>query len=188
MSIDLRDTAASTGRLTLVGIICLLGQLCIAPNVSILQGTFNFALVFTACVAMSEGGDRAVLAGFVSGLIYDLSGSGPVGIMAFELSLAGFFVGQSGRNRFAEDRLELTQVFLMMAVAVQLFYQVLMFVVGQAASPLDALLYRALPSLLLDCIAFLPFALWFSRQVVAGSSLGFGNKKAHHGRFDTPGK
>ena len=72
---DRRDT------LTLA-LVCMVCQLALAPNIGIGNGRANFALVFTACVAFNAGGRRGVLAGFFAGLVFDLSTTGPVGLMA----------------------------------------------------------------------------------------------------------
>ena len=70
-------------RTTVVlAVACLVLQLALAPNLALGNGRANFALVFAACVALTKGGQRAVISGFVAGLVFDLSTTGPVGLMA----------------------------------------------------------------------------------------------------------
>ena len=193
MAMDLRDAGGSKLSFVIVCVACAVCQLAIAPNLGFFGGCANFALVLALCVAMSEGGPTAVLTGFCAGLFYDLSSTGPVGLMALELTMLGYLLGTNSRNYFAEDAANLGRTFLVGSGTVLLVYQLVMLVL-EGGSLVDALVFRFLPSLALTALAFAPFAFWYARQVSAGSSLGLGAKgkgkgkgKARHGRFDTPG-
>ena len=183
---DLRDSGSSGVGLVILCVICAVAQITVAPNLNLFGGCANFALILTACVAMSEGGPKAVVVGFCAGLFFDLSSTGPMGLMSLELTALASVVGASGRNRFAESPLELARVYVACAASVQLVYQLVMLAVGHTSSLWDALVYRFMPGVFLDVVCFVPFAFFFLRQVTAGSSLGLGGK-GRRGRFDTPG-
>ena len=91
-------------RGTLVlAIVCAVLQLALAPNIGIGNGRANFAIIFTLCVAFNVGGRRGVLAGFFAGLFFDLSTTGPIGLMAGLCAAAAYVMGQEGRNRMAGE-------------------------------------------------------------------------------------
>ena len=186
MSMDLRDSGSSGVGFAVLCVICAFAQLAISPNLNLFGGCANFALILTACVAMSEGGSKAIITGFCAGLFFDLSTVGPMGLMCLELTVLGALVGASGRNRFAESPLALARVYALSAASVELAYQLCSVMVGHSGSLWDALVFRFLPGVFLDLVFFVPFAFFYLRQVTAGSSLGFGGK-GRRGRFDTPG-
>lgn len=168
------DRNRDTRTTVVLAVLCLVLQLALAPNVGLGNGRANFALVFTACVAFSTGGRAAVIAGFASGLVLDLSSTSPIGLMALCLTVAGFALGSSVRERVAGD-LGSSLVYVAVAsLSVSVVYHVAMLLVGRTDSLVDALFLRALPSALLTLVAFLPFAYYFSRVRTHGSPLGRG--------------
>ena len=166
---DVRSTAV-------LAVVCAFLQLAIAPNLTLANGAANFALVFAACVALTQGGGSSVVAGFVAGLLFDLTTTGPVGLMAFCLTVCAYALGLEGRNRMAGEFASSLLTFVVAAFGVSLVYGLAMLLVGEASSLLDVLVYRTLPTTLLTSIGFVPFALVLSRVRVggSGSSLGSG--------------
>ncbi len=157
---------------------CVLLQLALAPHVAFGNGHPNFCLVLTGCAALALGGRRGVIFGFLTGLFFDLCTTGPVGLMAFELTLAGFFLGSEIRNRIKDDTRAAILNFLIAAAIVELVYNSTMLVVGQATSLVDVIVMRALPSTILDVLMFVPLAFILARGP-QGPSLGHGS--AHLG-------
>lgn len=158
----------------MLGVVCAVLQLALAPNLGLGNGRANFALIFSACVALQMGGRRAVVAGFLSGLFFDLSTTGPVGLTAFCLSVSSFLLGSEERNRMAGDLATTMALFSGACLAVSLAYHLAMLLVGQADSIIDVVVFRTLPTALLTVVCFFPFAYYFSRVRVAGPSLGGG--------------
>lgn len=153
--------------------ICFVLQIALAPNFGLGNGRANFALVFAACIALAQGGKRAVIAGFAAGLVFDLSTTGPVGLMAFCLTGASYLMGLEGRDRMSGDLASSATTFAAAALGVSFAYHLAMLLVGQASSILDVLFFRTLPTALLTFVAFLPFAYYFSRvRSSGGGSLG----------------
>ncbi|KUH58447.1 rod shape-determining protein MreD [Tractidigestivibacter scatoligenes] len=160
----------------ILAIVCAVCQLALAPNIGIGNGRANFALIFTACVAFNVGGKRGVLAGFFAGLFFDLSTTGPVGLMAGCCAAAAYLMGQEGRNRMAGEFGATVAEFSVATLVVSLIYHFAMLVVGQSSSLLDVLVLRTLPTALLTIIAFLPFAWFYSRSTGGGPSLSMGGR------------
>ncbi len=171
-------------RTTVVlAVLCLVLQLTLAPNVALGNGRANFALVFTACYALFSGSGRsAVLAGFLSGLLFDLSSTSPIGLMALCLSVVGFVLGSSVREGLTGDLASAVVYAAAASLATSLVYHLAMLLVGQSSSLVDALFLRALPTALLTLVAFVPFAYYFSRVRAHGPSLGGGRRAGGLGR------
>ena len=164
--------------LVILCVLCAVLQLALAPNIALGNGRANFCLVLTCVVALSMGGPRATVVGFFSGLFFDLSTTGPIGLMALVLSLVGYFLGLEGRNRLAGELMSGMAWFLAADLASNLLFALGMMLAGQGGSLLDAIFLRALPSALLSAIAFAPFAYFESRvRVSSGPSLGGGHFK-----------
>lgn len=160
--------------MALLAVLCAVLQLALAPNLGLGNGRANFALVFSACVALSIGGRRGVLAGFAAGLFFDLSTTGPVGLMAFCLTVSSYVLGLEGRGRMVGDLASSVARFSAASLAVSLAYHLAMLLVGQADSLLDVVVFRTLPTALLTVACFLPFAYYVSRVRASGPSLGGG--------------
>lgn len=152
---QVNDSNRNRRSMVVVAVACALLQLALVPNVGIANGRANLALVAASALALQIGGRTTVAFGFCAGLFFDLTTTGPVGLMAFELTLAALFLGSEQRNRLAEDWGGSVQVFCVAALAVELVYGLAMLLVGQATDLLAVLGLRTLPSLLLDVVAFL---------------------------------
>ncbi|WP_130812156.1 rod shape-determining protein MreD [Olsenella sp. Marseille-P4559] len=174
------------GALILV-LVCLVLQLALAPNIALGNGCANFALVFTACVAFNAGGRNGVLAGFAAGLVFDLSTTGPVGLMAGCCAVAAYLMGQDGRNRMAGEFGACVVEFSIAALVVSLIYHLAMLMVGQSSSLLDVLLLRMLPTALLTIVAFLPFAWFYSRFGGGRPGLSMGRRGRGGAHLSTRG-
>ena len=155
-----------------LAVVCLVLQLALAPNIALGAGHANFALIFSACVALQFGGTRGVVAGFVAGLLFDLSTTAPIGLMAFCLSVSSFALGLEQRNRMAGDLAATMTLFSGAALGVSLVYHLAMLLVGQASSIIDVIVFRTLPTTLLTIAFFVPFAYYYSRVRVTSQGLG----------------
>ncbi len=171
---QINDRSHDTRGLLGLAAICAVCQLALAPNIGIANGRANFALVFTACYALTRGGDAAITAGFVSGLLFDFCSTGPIGLMAFILTLTARFLGSEQRNRMAGDFSTSVVMFSASSLAASLVYSLAMLLTGNSSSIVDALIFRAVPTTFLSIVAFLPFAYYFSR-VRSSSSLSGGH-------------
>lgn len=170
-----------------IAAICLVIQVAIAPYIGLGNGRINMALVFAGIVSLLVGGRTGVLYGFCAGLIFDLSTSGPIGLMSFLLTIVSFLAGSEIRNRLGNNFIGAMRIFFWMDVAVSLLYHMAMFLVGEATSVMSVVFLRALPTTVLTLLAFAPFAYLFSQAT--GSSLTLGGKpskssKLHGSRYE----
>ncbi len=172
---QIADKSRDTKGLLIVALICGVLQLALAPNIALGNGRANFALVFAAVIALSRGGSQGVVAGFCAGLFFDLSTTGPIGLMAGILTVASHILGSEQRNRMAGDFAASVVSFSAASLACSVVYSLAMLLVGQSSSFLDALFLRAVPTAFLTIVAFLPFAYYFSRVKAGGSGLSGGH-------------
>lgn len=167
--------------------ICLFLQIAVAPNIAFGNGRANAALVFAGIASMLVGGQLGVLCGFLAGLVFDLSTTGPIGLMAFLLTVASFVMGMEARNRMADDFLGSVTAFAQMAGVVTLLYHVAMLLVGDATSLVDIVFLRTVPTLVLTVLLFVPFAYIISHET--GNALNLGGKpsksaRSHGSKYD----
>ena len=149
-------------------------QLSIVPNIGIIGGRANLALVFVASVCLGGETSKAPVTGFFAGLFYDLAGSGPIGLMALLLTLTGFALSAAGRSRVSDDPTASVVLFAPVALAVEVLYAIVLLLFGQAESFVEVVFMRALPGAVLDCLSLCIVAIILAR--FSGGSSGFGGK------------
>jgi rod shape-determining protein MreD len=176
------DLSKNRSTLIVLAVILAILQLAVVPNVAFMSGRANLCLVLVAvaCLGGSTGSASAI--GFACGLFYDLAGSGPIGLMALILTLAGFALAASGRSRVADDFGASLAIFIPLSLIVAGFYAIVLLVCGQSSSIVDAIFFRALPGAVLDCIAFVIVAFVLSRSSSGAVVGGRGGS-----RFSTKG-
>ena len=186
---QVNDANRNRKVIAIVACVCALLQLAIVPNIGIANGRANLALVATACLALQIGGRTTVIFGFLAGLFFDLTTTGPVGLMAFELTLVGYLLGGEQHNRLAEDHTVSFQMFLIAAVATEFVYGLAMMLVGQASNFFLILGLRTLPAIALDIVAYFLVA-WLARHLSGptgqpsfggGSKPSLGTGRSHAG-------
>lgn len=170
----------------MLALVCAFVQLAIAPNIGVGAGRANIALVFAGLVALSIGGRTGVLAGFCAGLFYDLTTTGPVGLMALLLTVCAYLLGTEEHNRLADDPTGSVTTFAIADLCVCLVYHITMLLVGQTDSIVEALLSRTLPSFVLTLVAFLLF--WFFTYRGTGTGPSTLHTGKHGGGRYTLGK
>lgn len=174
MAMQVKDTNRVRRSQWLAALLSLFVHLAIAPNLGIASGRANLMLAFAAYVALGIGGEAGVLAGFLAGLAFDLTTTGPIGLMALELSVASYVLGREMRNRLADDTVGSARAFLFAALGVELVYGLAMLVTGNSSGFLVSIVTRFLPSVLLDCVFFVPYLLVGSRGNRGGSAFSGG--------------
>ena len=178
---------AAQGRrivFVLAAVACVL-QVALAPQISILGGRFNFMLAFSIAVALKGDASQAVIAGFFSGLFYDLTAAVPVGLMALLLTVSSFvlsFMGGAGTSGFSATSLRLSAA---AAVAVCLVNGIALVILGSEGGLLVAL-GTGIVTGVLSAVASIPF-LMASGQAPSlagsrGSRPAFSGFSAHASR------
>ncbi len=132
------------------GVVAVLLQIIVAPNIAIFSAMPNFVLAYTGIVAMLCRENKIVVLAFFLGLAYDLLGSNPVGLMSGLLVLVAFIAGRA-YDMFGNDTVFVPlAVSMVCSLLVELIYAVVLSVFGSGASLGDAILLRALPCAFYD--------------------------------------
>lgn len=179
MGFELKNSGPSRGRLSGIVVACILLHLALAPQIHLFGGAFNFMLVLTVSLAISLDSRTMVYVGFFSGLLYDLTTTGPVGLMSLLLALVGYGVALMSRGLTSGVGMETLRVVIAAILGVNLIYSIAMLGLGVESSVLVAIGVHGLASTVLDVLASIPFLL------MAGSPAaqrGFSSRSFGYGR------
>lgn len=168
---QIQDTNRYRHDAIVLGIVCLMLQLAVAPYIAIANGHPNFAFIFSATFALTVGGPTGVAMGFAAGIVYDLGASSPMGLMAFLLTLSSYILGIEARNKLNDDPGAALVNGLISCFAVSLLYGLAMLLTGSSTSFIDMILTRSLPSFFLTALFAIPFYLFYSRPQSSGATL-----------------
>ena len=147
-----------------LALVCFVLQVALAPNIAIANGHINFSLIYCAVMALTVGGGFGVTCGFLAGLVFDLSTTGPMGLMTLLLTIAAFVMGMETRNRLQDDMTAALILYFIVTLLVSIFYNLAMYLVGLSGSIVDMLFLRSIPTFFLTSLAFLPFAYHYSTR------------------------
>lgn len=181
------DTSKNKRSLVILGIMLAILQLAIVPNIALIGGRCNLALVFVALACLGGASTAAPAIGFGAGLFYDLAGSGPIGLMALLLTLLGFALASAGRSRVSDDPVASITIFVPASLIVGFLYAIVLLVCGQASSFVDVVFLRALPGCVLDVIVFAICSFVLARFDSSPSGFGGGKRSRGGSRFSTKG-
>lgn len=124
------NRALPTIAAILVGFVL---QIAVAPYLAIGGVVPNFLLLVVVTLALVEGPVWGSASGFAAGLLFDLIGSGPVGPMAFVLSVVGYAAGALQANLFAEGWLLPLTVLGVASLTAGLAYGLILALLGQVS-------------------------------------------------------
>ena len=156
-------------------VVTVLLQLAVAPSIQIGSALPDFLLIPVLFIALNSGPGAGGVAGFVLGLLYDFSGDGVIGAMAFTFCLIALVVGLVGTN------MDSSPVVAGIAGIVFAFLSELIYgavtVLGSSASSgaFSTVLSYAIPSALYTAVICL-VALVTMSLVAADSSSQMGSK------------
>lgn len=115
-------------------------------------------------------------------MFFDLVGTGPIGLMALLLTVAAWFMASANQSRIADDFVSALTFYAPVEIVVSLIYAVVLMTTGQVSSLVDAIVFRALPGIILDIVSFAIFGAVISRSSGQSSRLGgFGSKSGKGG-------
>lgn len=138
---------------TVVGaVVVLLLQVVVAPYIHVFSAVPNFIVAYTCAMAVARSHSFGPVMPFVLGLLFDIVGGGPIGAMAFSLTLFTCVVSRvfSGANN---DTAFMAIAFVALAVLlVDLSYGIFLLLFGYNASLFDAIAYRIAPCFVYDVI------------------------------------
>ena len=175
------NDSSKSGRSSIIlAVVLAVAQLALVPNVALLGGRANLALVLVGCACLGGNASKAPLVGFAAGLFFDLAGSGPIGLMALLLTACGYLFASADRSRVADDLGGSVALFVPAAFVVELVYAVVLLATGLSSSFVDAVFLRAIPGVVLDCVSFAIVGLVLSRFQGQGSGMGGGRRGGSH--------
>ena len=133
-------------------VLAVVLQVFLAPHISIGYAVPNFVAAACIALAVSRAGALTPAAPFVLGLLYDLISGGPVGAMAFTLTVASTFAGWLFKHT-NNDTVFMALVALLAGVFfVEFAYGAFFLLFGYATGFVEAVVYRMLPCLLYDLV------------------------------------
>lgn len=159
---EVRDPARARRMVVVVCLVAAVLQLALAPQLSLFGGRFNFMVVLALTMAPACDIKSAVLAGFFSGLFFDLTATVPVGLMPLLLTVACFVLSMISHGMgggFSATSMRMVGVAMLL---VNLAYGFALFLLGLESSLLYALLVHGLASSVLDILAAVPFLMFGS--------------------------
>lgn len=120
-------------------------QTTLVPLIAVKQITPDLLLLFVVLRGVREGRTRVVILGFISGLLQDLAGTGPVGILALSRTVAVFAACSLPINRYEKNLWMVGAVLLAASIIEQILYSGL--VGGESALGMFGMVFRyGLPS------------------------------------------
>ena len=145
------------GRLTvLIGAaLVVVMQLIIAPHIYIFSNHINFIVPFCLVVPFVRPSGNKLIMAFVMGLIYDLLSGGPVGGLAFSLTLACALEALLFSRLNNDTNFIIFLVLFVSVLICELVYAVIVMISGFAGSFIDALLMIILPQVVLQYVVAL---------------------------------
>lgn len=153
-------------------VIAVLLQILIVPHMTLFGGMAmpNIIVIFTMLVAVSRPGQFGPVLPFVLGLVFDLVGGGPVGAMAFSLTVFSVIVSRV-IVRAGNDTAFVAIVLLALGLLlVEFSYGVFLMLFGFRVDLLGALAYRIVPCFLYDFVVGAILFPVVTRFLQAGSS------------------
>lgn len=133
-------------------VVAVLLQIILAPAISIGAAMPNFILCFVVCAAICGSQNHIAVLAFVLGMLYDLLGLGPVGLMAFCLIIVSLLASFSFSNMANSSWVSALLIIVIACLVTELLYGIGMLILGVDASFGSALIYRILPCFVYDCV------------------------------------
>lgn len=129
-------------------VVAVLLQVAVAPHVAIGGVVPNLLLLVVLTFALIEGRNAGAIAGFSAGLLFDLLGTGPVGVAALVFAVTGYFAGSLSENMFAEGWLLPATVVFVAGFVAEFSYAVALVLLGAGVPLGDMFLNVVLPAAL----------------------------------------
>lgn len=158
----------------ILAVVLGLLQVALVPNFGIGSGRADLCLVYVACMCMGGDSQRAPFYGFFAGLFYDLTTTGPIGLMALILTVVGWGLSLAGQTKASEDLGPALAIFAPVAGIVNVVYALVLLAFGLTDGFIAAIFFHALPATILDIISFAIVAFVMSRSGGSGSGINSG--------------
>ena len=150
-------------------IVAFVLQIALAPAIALFSAQPNFLLAYAIVVAIVIPNEAGPVLSVVMGLLYDLTGTGPVGGMALLLVIVCFIASRVFSLMDNDTLFMPLAIFVACALLAELAYGMLLMACGLAANPVEALVTRALPCALYDCAVGLVLYFVMVRLLAGGT-------------------
>ncbi len=127
---EVHDHNRARRTMTVLSVVCVVLQLAIAPQISVFGGSINFTMILAGCIGLMYGSAAGTTAGFLAGLLHDLTAPVPVGLMMLVLAVGGFVLGLGDRNRVAESFSSSAKSFAVFSLVANIVYGIALFLSG----------------------------------------------------------
>jgi rod shape-determining protein MreD len=174
--INIQDGLANIPRMIIIGIIALLAQLIVAPNIRVANATPDLILIVTVVQAVRVRQTAATVFGFSMGFLLDLVSTGPFGLMTLILTVLSLVVSSINKGSFTDHIFVEIGLVILAAMFGELLYGVVQALVNPDIDFMGSLLFIVLPTFAYDAILALLVVFithLFGGQVV--DATGYGN-------------
>ncbi|MCL2756750.1 MAG: rod shape-determining protein MreD [Coriobacteriia bacterium] len=176
------------GILALIGLLAVVLQLAIAPNIAIVSAVPNIIMIVTIIVALNNPATRSTIYGFILGFCYDLFSQGPIGVMALLLTVMSFALSAFNKDAFQSNWIiELFAVVIALLLG-ELLHGIILVVIGYDSNILYSLVFRSLPSAIYEAIVavvVLVIRNYLNNRKVNNKPGGLTSRKNKQGRKGT---
>jgi rod shape-determining protein MreD len=145
-------SAANAVRLVVLGLITLLAQIVIAPNVRVAGAVPDLVLIVVVIQAVRLSQTSATIFGFCLGLLFDIMATGPFGLMTLILTLIALVVSSLNKGTFTEHWIAEMLLVMLAVLFGELLYSVAAALVNPDLDFAASLLYIVLPTTIYNII------------------------------------
>ena len=144
-------------------VVAVLLQAFLAPHVAIGYAVPNILAAYCLSIAIVRADSAGPVLPFVLGLLYDLMSGGPVGAMAFSLTVFSMVASAVFQRANNDTVFMAVAVLLASVLLVELTYGMFYLLFGYSANFLEALAYRVFPCFVYDAVLALVIYLVLAR-------------------------
>lgn len=170
MPLNVHDSGRSASYDAVLAVIAVLLQFSVGTQVFIFGGSINFMVAIACAYALHADIDRAVIAGFAAGALYDLSAPVPLGLLTLLLTIASFALASMSRGSLGQLTGDSGRILLIVIAVVDTVYAGALFLMGIETSLLTALLGHGVATAGLTFIAS-ALVLWLGHNRAASSGV-----------------
>lgn len=167
---DVRDHAP----IAIGAILAVVLQLVVAPNIAIFLAMPNLIMVYCLLVAIVRPNTAGPVLPFVLGMVSDLAIGTPMGSTAFLLMLFCFLASRAFSVLNNDTFLVPLMVIAVASFVLELLLGAFSLSIGEEVDLFSAIVYRALPCGLYDCVVSLILYPLAARFLTPSSPMGSG--------------
>ena len=168
--LGLSQNPQEKSTLLFTSLTLILIQIMFGPQLGVVDAHPNFMLLLACVWGLSRGSKSGVIAGFLSGIIYDLLVSTPFGLMTFALSLAGFLSGIIQRNVIASEPRFALVILFGLSILVEFIVGIFIVIFGFDGNIIYALFGRMIASALYTTLCAFPL-FYILRKFISDNSV-----------------